>query len=432
MNEATVIYWTCSAFGWVAFGYRLRDLRRAPRNPMRWAVSATLFFGAAAVTSAAPAAIAFINRVSGVPNLAAPLVYSLLLALSASAHVMLAYWRHPPERARRTARRWMLVYGLLIACLVVLFMMGDTPVERRVDFDTYYATTPYTVEFVLLYLLALATAMVGQIWMCWRWAGVAGRPWLRRGLRLIVAGAVGALCFSIAKTVAVAARWFGADWDGLSTHVAPAFATLGLVISAVGYALPAWGEYLTRMRGRADRYHAYRDLYPLWDALRRATPAIVPPARIPWWDLELRLTRRLAEINDGRLALRSHIDPHITAAALRLGRDAGLTGADLHAVVDAARLRTAMAAKAANHRFPQDAPGAQDTGTGQHGALGGADGVGELAWLVRVSRAFADSPVVASAAARAEVDDRPGDGGRTPVPERAPVRSRTKNRVKKR
>jgi hypothetical protein len=391
VNDPTPVYWTCSLIGWATLVYKLQDLRRAPRNPMVWSVCSTLFLAATAVFFAAPRAIAFVNRVSGVPNLGAPLVYALLLALSASSLALITYWRYPPARARRTARAWVLTYALLVAVLWALFVLGETPVERRVDFDTYYATTPYTVEFILLYLLAMTVAMVGLIRTGARWARVAGRPWLRRGLRLIVAGSAGALAFALAKLVAVAGVWAGRDWAFLSTDVAPVFAVLGLLLSAAGYALPASGQHLTRLRGRFDRYRAYRDLYPLWDALRRATPAIVPPARVPWWDLELRLTRRLAEINDGRLALRSHTDPRAAATARELAGRAGLTGTDLQAVVDAGKLRSAVAAKAARRRFPQPAP---DAGR----APGGADGVGELAWLTKVSRAYAHSPVVAAVA----------------------------------
>lgn len=395
MKDPSVAYWGCSVVAWVAFGYKLRDLLRAPRNPMLWGVCTTLLIAGAAVFCAAPATVAAINRTSGVPNLAALVVYALLVALAASAHVLLAYWGSPSDRARQAARWWVAAYSLFIGALTVLFVVGETPVERRVDFDTYYATTPYIVEFILLYLLAVTAAMAALVRMCRKWAQVAGRPWLRRGLRLIVVGAVGALGFSVAKLAAVAARWCGADWDWLSSRLAPGLAMFALVVSAVGYALPVWGQNLTRLRSLVRRYRAYRDLYPLWHALRTATPAIVPPARLPWWDFELRLTRRLAEINDGRLALRSHIDPRAARTAARLGREGGLTGVDLYAVVEAARLKAAMAAKGEARKFPHAAAAAHE------GPVGGTDGIGELAWLVNVSRTYAGSPIVAAAAAAA-------------------------------
>jgi hypothetical protein len=84
---------------------------------------------------------------------------------------------------------------------------------------------------------------------------------------------------------------------------------------------------------------------------------------------------------------------------VRTQREAGLTGAELHAAVDAARLKAAAAAKAENVRFPQEDPG-EESAAGDGGARGGTDAIGELAWLVGVSRAFAASPVVAAAVGR--------------------------------
>ncbi|RSO41279.1 hypothetical protein DMH15_13425 [Streptomyces sp. WAC 06725] len=103
----------------------------------------------------------------------------------------------------------------------MLFALGDTPVERLTDFDTYYATVPPVAACIVLYLLALA-AMAATVAMTgWRWAAVADRPWLRRCLRTLTASAVCELAFCAARLAAVAARWPGANWDALSTKAAP-------------------------------------------------------------------------------------------------------------------------------------------------------------------------------------------------------------------
>ncbi|SEB60558.1 MAB_1171c family putative transporter [Streptomyces melanosporofaciens] len=386
MSNPNAVLWTCSLVGWLGLCFKLRDLKQAPHNPLRRAVCIMLALASMSMFSAAPASIAFINKITGTPNLAALFVYAIIVAFSASARVTLAYWLHPLDRARSAARRWTATYTIFIMALIALFAAGEAPIERRVDFDTYYSSTPFIREFILLYLIALAIADIALMGLCWKWAALAGRPWLRRGLKINAVGASCGLSFSLAKLVAVIARWYGTDWDGLSTHVAPLFAAPATVCMAIGLVLPSRGQHLTHMRTRVSRRGAYRELYPLWSALRQATPAIVPTGRIPRGDFELRLVRRLAEINDGRLALRSSVDPQVKDLALRLGREAGLSGSELRAVVEAARIKAAVDDKAQHIKFPPD--------TTTDDPQGGADGIGELAWLVEVSRAFANSPVV--------------------------------------
>ncbi|GAB2621515.1 hypothetical protein GCM10027168_61880 [Streptomyces capparidis] len=401
MDSTTAVFWTCSAVAWVAFLSKLPGLWRRPRNPLRRLVAWCLLCAALILFFAAPRAVGFVNDLTGVPNFAAPLVYTLIVAESAGLQTLLAHWRGPAERARVTARRWAVACPVLVAAIVVLFALGDTPVERRRDFDTHYATTAYIAELIVVYVLVYGAAIGGLAWMGWRWAKVAGRPWLRRGLRVIVVGALCGVGFTLCKLTALAARWAGGDLDWLSTDAAPAFAGLSTLVTPVGFVLPVAGHRLTSLRGRAARLAAYRRLHPLWDALRRATPAIVPPVPVPWWDAELRLTRRLTEILDGRLALRAHTDARLTPIVLRHAREAGLPDAEAAAALEAAHCRAAVAAKERGERFPPPAPSGE-------GPPGGSDGADELARLVAVSRAFAHSPVVAAAVAEYDESRRSG------------------------
>nr|MDT0660433.1 MAB_1171c family putative transporter [Micromonospora sp. DSM 115978] len=396
MDSTTTGYWACAAIAWAALGYKSRDLLRSPREPIHRVICGTLFLVGASLFCAAPAMVAFVNRTSGVPNLAALLVYCLVVGEAAAALTLVAHWRGPADRARSVARRWMIGYAVILVALVALFTMGRAPVERQVDFDTYYARTPYLAQFIVTYLLAHAVAGVGVAGLCWRWAAVAGRPWLRRGLRAIMFGVTLGLGFDVCKLIAVGARWVGADLDPLSTTVAPALAGLGTVVIAAGFVLPVTGEWLGRVGGWLGHAQAYRALYPLWDALRGATPSIAAPIRLPWWDMDLRVARRVTEILDGRLALRPYLDPGVGLAADQLGRTAGLTGADLSAVVDAARIRAGVRAKARHRRFPVDPAGAAADGP----APTCPDGATELARLIKVSRAYVSSPIVAAAADR--------------------------------
>jgi hypothetical protein len=251
VDSTSVGYWCCSAVAAAALVHRLPRLWHTPRNPMVWTVSVTLLLAMSTLGLSAPAAIAWINRLSGVPNLAAPIVYSLIVCLSASILIMLLYWRGP-EGAGRASRWWIVVYGSVAVAEPVLFGLADTPIERRVDFDTFYARTPFAVEMVLAYLIAYAVAAVTVARLCWGWARVAGRPWLRRGLRVIVAAAVLGCAFAATKLTGVVARWFHADLDYLSSGTAPALSGAGVVLGT-GSAASTPGSSSTAHTGRCTR-----------------------------------------------------------------------------------------------------------------------------------------------------------------------------------
>ncbi|MGH1554058.1 hypothetical protein ACRAWF_25295 [Streptomyces sp. L7] len=74
----------------------------------------------------APPTVGAVNRLSGVPNLAAPLTYASITAYSASSQVLIVYWRGGPH-VRRTARRWIVAYTFVLVGIAVMFALGDTP-----------------------------------------------------------------------------------------------------------------------------------------------------------------------------------------------------------------------------------------------------------------------------------------------------------------
>ncbi|MGW6459708.1 MAB_1171c family putative transporter [Streptomyces sp. NPDC055078] len=392
MTGRTIGYWTCAVPLWVVFAAKLSGLRHSGRDPMRRAVCATVFSCAAILTLCAPESIRAVNQLSGVPNLAFLINFSLVVDLSAAVRVLIVYWQEPREAARVIVIRWTVAYGLVVVAMTALFWLGDAPVARYIDFETYYATEPAIAAFTLLCLAAQAIAMAGVVRACLRWARLAEDPWLRRGLRLITTGAAFGIGVSALRATAMAARWAGTDWDRLNTTASALCAMAGLTLGALGFALPAWAGRFARLRDRLDSRRGHRALFPLWDALRTAAPTIVLPARIPWWHLQLRLTRRLAEINDGRLAVWQATDERVAARARSLGREAGLPPDELTAVVEAALLKGAIAsARTPPHGPPPDTPPRPAS------ASGAPEGMDELAWLTRVARAFADSPVVADA-----------------------------------
>ncbi|GAA3113498.1 hypothetical protein GCM10020254_69800 [Streptomyces goshikiensis] len=79
-------------------------------------------------------------------------------------------------------------------------------------------------------------------------------------------------------------------------------------------------------------------LGPLWRALREATPAVAAALPVPWWDVELKATRRVAEVQDGRLALRPYRNPDVARAAAARASALRLAPAKVAAAVEAAVL----------------------------------------------------------------------------------------------
>lgn len=133
-------YASCGAL-WLGLLVRAPDLLRHRRDPYLRSICAVLGLAGLCFFLGAPPTVGAINRLGGVPNLAAPLTYAAIIAYGAASQVLVVHWRGGPG-VRRTARRWILAYTGVLAGVAVTFALGDAPVERRTDLDTYYATTP--------------------------------------------------------------------------------------------------------------------------------------------------------------------------------------------------------------------------------------------------------------------------------------------------
>ncbi|MER6033897.1 hypothetical protein ABT133_08265 [Streptomyces sp. NPDC001835] len=286
--SGAINYISCGLL-WVGLLAKLPDLIRHRGELSQRAINGVLAFASLCFLFGAPPSVGVINRVSGVPNLAAPLTYVSITAYSASLLILIACWRGGPT-VRRTTRRWMWGYAAVLAGVAALFALGTTPRERRTDFDTYYATTPWIAEMVVLYLVAHLTAVtVSALWSL-RWgfeAEVRERPWLRASLLTIGTGTVITAGYSVSKLIAVAARWSGRDWPVLATSVPAVCAGLGALLTVAGVLLPMTGYHLSAwrdffrlasldaaldpvLRDRALRVERPRSPF-LWGTWRRST-----------------------------------------------------------------------------------------------------------------------------------------------------------------
>ncbi|MFJ5259558.1 MAB_1171c family putative transporter [Streptomyces sp. NPDC088387] len=351
--------WVPTAVLLAALAIKAPTIIRLWKDPLLRAVGGLLLLACAVFVFVAPATIAWVNRVTGVPNISAPWVYSLLTAFCGACLLLIIAWRNglaDRSAPTRRARRWVIsVYSGVIVALWVLFALADAPVERVRDLDTYYANTPFMREMTLLYLTAHCVAVLITSKLIWNWIRTDGLDaWLRWGLTSLGAGYALNLAFDASKFTAVAARWSGHDLDWLNTGVAPPIACVSAILIAVGFILPHSGQYL---HGRRRVRLAHRELRPLYLLMRSVHGSGVP------LDLrgtpELRLIRRETFIRDALLPLARHFDEDRWRRSYEAARDLGHEPASAKALARAVTIQDAVERR---RRFPEAAGyGERDT-----------------------------------------------------------------------
>ncbi|GHJ03390.1 hypothetical protein TPA0906_52550 [Streptomyces olivaceus] len=371
----------------------------------------------------APPTVGAVNGLSGVSNLAAPLTYAAITGYCAASQVLVVHLRGGPG-VGRTARRWTLAYTAVVLGIAVAFALGEAPAERLTDFDTYYAKTPYLAEMIVLYLVAHLTAVTVTTVSALHWARQV-RGALRAGLVLLGTGALCGAGYSVAKLVAVGARWSGLDWPVLGTAVSPAAAGLGALLTVVGVLVPLLAPRVAEWRRAGREYARLEPLERTLDdllvrrALRLPRPRLASPATLLMW--------RRTSIHNALSHLDAYVDRDLyertRARALAATGDAELAGARAWAAVvtDAVRhearrreaRRREAAGNAAGHAVGSGRVAAPEAGPGR--PLGPPP---DPAALARIADALA-SPVPVPAASAVP-------GGTEPVPSRTePVPGRS-------
>ncbi|MDP9417168.1 MAG: hypothetical protein M3P48_04905, partial [Actinomycetota bacterium] len=228
--------------------------------------------------------------------------------------------------------------------------------------------------------------------LCWRYAPLADRELLATGLRIVATGCALGLAYIAYKGIYLAIRAAGgsASTEAEAT-VARLLALAGLTLIIVGTTLPAWGPRLRPLALHRwfRAYVAHQRLYPLWSALYQSTPEIAldPPRSrlrdaLDVRDIDFRLYRRVIEIRDGRLALRPYLHPDGGVGVAPDLASRGLDDVDVLAAAEARVLAEALRSKREGR--PGQAMARADAPSGS------ADLYGEVAWLEKVARSFAE------------------------------------------
>jgi hypothetical protein len=385
-----------TSWGMVVFGlYRLHRVRW--RDQGRWALTGAFFFSAVGQLVEVSAVAAYVNDLFGVPNLYRLVAYVCATCIGVCEAILVSHWTSPEHPVRRLLRR-LAFSAACVAGYLVAFSVGNDPADpQRFTVDNVRA--PAVAVFLLIYVAVQISYLGDVAVVAWRFSRVAQRRWMRAGLRIAATGGAIGVVEALTKASYVLAGLAGARPEGEET-VDSVIVMVASLFLLSGWATPALEPRVAAVRNWLVRYRGNRALYPLWRALFEAMPAIAldPPAN-RWaavWsprDVRLRTLRRVIEIRDGRLNLAPYVDPRVADVAHRMGTRAGLSGMELDAVVEAARIRAALAAL----RRGETAASATDLPA----IAGFSEIASEIGWLSRVARAFTGSEVVRAAAAPA-------------------------------
>lgn len=392
-----VLYPICAAIAWIASFYKLRRLWKENYDPVLAALCAGLIFLAMTLTVSTPIVWVGIDRLFEFSNLSALLSQSLVMAFSAAMQVVLLLAYAPPGNARQQIQRRLTCVGVVLVTMAILFLLAPPMAEAPTDFVLRYSGEPHIARYLSFYIGAFAVMQLENTRLALKAAKAGGRPWLRRGLRILAAGSVLGLVYCVGRAVAIMESQFGLGldmhrWEALTRIVI----SLGVLFVSVGFTIPAWGPRLSALLSWIDRYISYHRLYPLWNALHQAFPSIALYPRssrirdiMAIRDLNFRIYRRVIEIQDGKVALRSFFDSKVAISAQREAEKAGLAGDELQVTIEASQLKFALSV------MNQDA-GSFETPTipSVDSNPNGTDISTEIKWLVQVARAFVNSPVV--------------------------------------
>ncbi|MFJ6719099.1 MULTISPECIES: MAB_1171c family putative transporter [unclassified Streptomyces] len=325
----TALAWICAFVGLAAFAYRLPDLVRRKHDIALWALCVYFLCSGISFLVDLDQLRLHISGFFGVPNITSLITQVAVVVLTAAQQVVLVHWSSPPEQARRMARRRVLFFGAALCVLVTSsFVVG--PVAHS---DTATSTILLSIHhggyalYMSFYLLICAVGQAETVRLSVGFTKVANRQWLAAGMRTVTVGATLILVYCVTRGIQIAGTRLHFDGAGLDP-VQWACGSVGALLQITGWTIPAWGIRLTRARAWGRSYRAYRRLRPLWAALHRASPdiALDPPRSrvrdlLPPMDLHYSLYRRVIEIRDGQLILRTSLS---LADFSRVARSLGL------------------------------------------------------------------------------------------------------------
>ncbi|MFJ5810602.1 hypothetical protein OG906_08040 [Streptomyces sp. NBC_01426] len=382
----TVLAWVCAFVGLAAFAYRLPDLLRRRHDVALWALCVYFLCSGISFLVDLDQLRLHISDFFGLPNITSLITQAAVVVLTAAQQVVLVHWSAPPDQARRMARQRVLFFGAALCVLVVAsFAVG--PVAQS---ETATSTILLSIQdgryalYMFFYLLICAVGQAETVRLSLRFTKVANRTWLAAGMRTVTLGASLILVYCVTRSIQIAGTRL--DFDGAALDpVQWTCGSVGALLQVTGWTIPSWGIHLTRVRAWIRSYRAYLCLRPLWRALHQALPdiALDPPRSwprdlLPPRDLHYSLYRRVIEIRDGQLMLRTSLSYDEFS---RVARSLDLPDDPTSPLGEALQVRAALSRSPEEGTEPDDASGIPARPPYE-------DFREEVQWLTRVASSF--------------------------------------------
>lgn len=373
-------------------------LRRETRPSVLYLCGAIGSVGLSAAL-VAPASLVLVSGWEPIPNGGRLVANVLAMVAAVCVHGLLAHLLHEPSRARRVMK--VQVPVVLVAAVLMTVLLIGAGIPFHPAFLAAFADHSPVAAYIVVFALYIGWATTVFALFVGRYIVQTAGLWLRAGLRTIQAGCAASAAWAVVKVAAAVWAVSGHDAGGLDP-VAGACAAACVALVAIGATMPVWGPRCAVLASWARAAHQVRRLHPLWQRLATELPQITLPSEMyAQANARFALYRRVVEIRDAQLVLRSHVHPDAASWAHQAAEQAGLGERRAHQVVEAASLAVALDAHASGrpHRSQPDATAVPYRGVA-------SDPHTEAAWLIGLGRLVDRSPIVASVRARAEAADQ--------------------------
>ncbi|MEV0614703.1 MAB_1171c family putative transporter [Nonomuraea sp. NPDC050404] len=393
MNAA--LYIPSAALVWLVAILKITYVVRGGRNPGLITLSVALLFLAVTMTVAIPAVWTWLDLSLDAANVSALISQASAIGFALAVHLLVLLWLVPEERVRAAIWWHLLTWALIVGVMTVLFRRIPPLAEEPTNFVVRYAGDPRVATYLAVYVIVFGVVQVSNTLLCWRSAYSDGPGWRRLGLYLVAAASFLGLVYAIIRGIDVLGKQAGLPVHGLEP-VARLVICGGVVLASLGCTASSWGARASAAAAWLRDYVSRVRLYHLWTVLYEAVPniALDPPPRSALHDLltvrntGYRITRRVVEINDGFVLLRSRLGPEAWAEAEAYCRGRRLTGPSLQAAVEACLLRRALMIGSPPATQPAPAP------PPEHTRMPGELVAAEVRRLRRIARAFSRSRAV--------------------------------------